>query len=116
MTIRVALADDHPMYRFGLTARLGQTDTVEVVASVASGEELLVKVHELAPDVVITDLTMPGIDGADLVQKLTRTWPTLPVLVLTMHEDDQHVLRALRAGARRVEWAPPTDQRPTDVP
>jgi DNA-binding NarL/FixJ family response regulator len=100
VTIRVALADDHPMYRFGLTARLGQTDTLDVIASVASGEELLVKVNELSPDVVITDLTMPGIDGADLVQKLTRTWPALPVLVLTMHEDDQHVLRALRAGAR----------------
>ncbi|MFC4786813.1 response regulator [Nocardioides sp. MAHUQ-72] len=100
MTIRVVLADDHPMYRYGLTAVLQQADSIDVVADVGDGAELVVRVRELEPDVVITDLSMPGLDGLQVTRRLLEASPDLPILVLTMHEDDEHVFAALRAGAR----------------
>ncbi len=100
MTIRVVLADDHPMYRYGLTAILEQADAIDVVASVGDGAELVSAVGELSPDVVLTDLSMPRFDGVAAITQLLRADPELPILVLTMHEDDSHVFAALRAGAR----------------
>ena len=100
MTVRVALADDHPMYLFGLRAVLEQSESVEVVASVGDGEELVRAVAEHTPDVVITDLSMPDLDGVEATRRLLEAQPDVAVLVLTMHEDDEHVFAALRAGAR----------------
>ncbi len=88
------------MYRYGLAAILGQHEGIEVVASVGDGDALLRAVDEHKPDVVITDLSMPGIDGAAATSRLVGVRPGLAVLVLTMHEDDEHVFAALRAGAR----------------
>ncbi|MCW2775932.1 MAG: response regulator receiver protein [Nocardioides sp.] len=100
MTVRVVLADDHPMYRYGLAAVLQQADSVEVVASVGDGDELVRAAAEHRPDVVVTDLTMPDMDGVEATRRLLEAQPELAVLVLTMHEDDEHVFAALRAGAR----------------
>jgi len=100
MTVRIVLADDHPMYRFGLAALLGESDEVDVVASVEDGAGLLAAVAEHRPDVVVTDLSMPGVDGVAATRALVEEHPDLGVLVLTMHEDDEHLIRALRAGAR----------------
>jgi RNA polymerase sigma factor (sigma-70 family) len=100
MTLRVVVADDHPMYRYGLTAVLDQAEDVEVVATVAGGVALIAAVTEHAPDVVVTDLAMPDIDGATAIRRLLEAQPDLPILALTMHEDDAHVFAALRAGAR----------------
>lgn len=100
MTVRVVVADDHPMYRFGLEAVLAQTDDLEVVASVSTGDDLLSAAAEHLPDVVITDLTMPGVDGVTATQALLVQQPDLAVLALTMHDDDHHIHTALRAGAR----------------
>ncbi|MGZ5366077.1 MAG: response regulator, partial [Mycobacterium sp.] len=99
MTIRVVIADDHPMYRIGVAAILEQADDVEVIAEAADGDELVATVRELRPDVVLTDLSMPGMDGASATKALLSEAPDTAVLVLTMHEDDQHVVAALRAGA-----------------
>ena len=100
MTIRVVLADDHPMYRYGLTAILEQAEAIDVIASVGDGAALVSAVRELSPDVVLTDLSMPRFDGVAAIMQLVRAQPELPILVLTMHEDDEHVFAALRAGAR----------------
>ena len=100
MMLRVVVADDHPMYLYGVTAILAQADGVEVVASVSEGGALVAAVEEHAPDVVVTDLTMPGLDGVAAARLLLQARPGLPILVLTMHEDDEHVFAALRAGAR----------------
>jgi DNA-binding NarL/FixJ family response regulator len=100
MTIRVVLADDHPMYRYGLTAILEQAEAIDVVATVADGTALVAAVSQHSPDVVITDLSMPDLDGVTATTQLLRAQPELPILVVTMHEDDEHVFAALRAGAR----------------
>jgi DNA-binding NarL/FixJ family response regulator len=100
MNVRVVVADDHPMYRYGLRAVLEQSESVDVVASVGDGEELVRAASEHCPDVVITDLSMPDLDGVEATRLLLKTQPGLAVLVLTMHEDDEHVFAALRAGAR----------------
>lgn len=100
MTVRVVLADDHPMYLYGLSAVLAQSDAIDVVASVGDGHELVRVAAERRPEVVITDLSMPGLDGVKAISLLLQEQPDLVVLVLTMHEDDDHVFAALRAGAR----------------
>jgi len=85
MTVRVVLADDHPMYRYGLTAVLDQADGIDVVASVGDGAALVDAVRDLSPDVVLTDLSMPGLDGVVAIAQLLGLQPELPILVLTMH-------------------------------
>jgi DNA-binding NarL/FixJ family response regulator len=100
VTVRVVLADDHPMYRFGLRAVLDASPEVEVVGEAADGAELLALVARCAPDVVLTDLSMPKLSGAAAIDALTHRHPGLGVLVLTMHEDEASLFGALRAGAR----------------
>ena len=100
MTVRVVLADDHPMYRFGLRAVLDASPEVEVVGEAADGAELVALVAGCAPDVVLTDLSMPKVSGTAAIDELARRRPGLGILVLTMHEDDASLFGALRAGAR----------------
>jgi DNA-binding NarL/FixJ family response regulator len=95
--LRVVVADDHPMVRYGITAVLADAPEVDVVGEAADGDALLAAVRELAPDVVVTDLDMPGKGGVDAMRELPAG---LPVLVLTMHADDEQLFAALRAGAR----------------
>ena len=98
--VRVVLADDHPMVRYGITAVLADAPEVEVVGEAADGESLLAAVAEHRPDVVVTDLDMPGMGGAEATARLRTSHPDLAVLVLTLHEDDESLFAALRAGAR----------------
>ena len=98
--VRVVLADDHPMVRYGITAVLADAPEVAVVGEAANGAELLAAVAELRPDVVVTDLDMPGMTGAEATRELRRTHPDVAVLVLTLHDDDESLFAALRAGAR----------------
>jgi DNA-binding NarL/FixJ family response regulator len=100
MGLRLVVADDHPMYRYGLTAILDQAQGLEVVASVGDGDALLAAAASHRPDVVITDLSMPGLDGVAATRRLLSARPEMPILILTMHEDDKHLYDALRAGAR----------------
>jgi DNA-binding NarL/FixJ family response regulator len=98
--VRVVLADDHPMFRFGVSAVLHDAPEVDLVGEASDGRQLLDLVRELTPDVVLTDLSMPGLDGAAATRELLAMRPDLGVLVLTMHDDDESVFTALRAGAR----------------
>jgi DNA-binding NarL/FixJ family response regulator len=100
VTVRVVLADDHPMYRFGLRSVLDASPEVEVVGEAADGAELLAVTEATGPDVVLTDLSMPRLPGIAAIDELTRRRPGLGILVLTMHEDDASLFGALRAGAR----------------
>ncbi|MFI1415949.1 response regulator [Streptomyces sp. NPDC020707] len=98
--VRVVIADDHPMYRYGLAAVLAADGSADVVAEAGDGDGLLAAVERTAPDVVVTDLAMPGLDGTAATRALLARHPALGVLVLTMHEDDEALFGALRAGAR----------------
>jgi two-component system, NarL family, invasion response regulator UvrY len=97
--IRVLLADDHSIVREGLRRIVEESDDLEVVAEAADGREALKQVEELAPDVAVVDISMPGIDGLEVVSRLKDTHPGLPVLILTMHEEAQYIVRAIEAGA-----------------
>ncbi|CAM3809311.1 response regulator [Smaragdicoccus niigatensis] len=99
-TIRVVVADDHPMVRYGITAVLAGEPDIEVVAEASDGEELVAAVTRTYPDLVITDLAMPKLNGIGAIARLRHAAPDAPVLVLTMHADDESVFAALRAGAR----------------
>ena len=98
--VRVVLADDHPMYRYGVAAVLADEPRVELVGQASTGTELLTLVEREHPDVVVTDLRMPDLSGVEVTRRLQEQQPDLPVLLLTMHDDDESVYGALRAGAR----------------
>ena len=97
---RVVIADDHPVFRRGLKALLDGEDGLSVVGEAADGLEAVKVVLDLEPDVVVMDLHMPGMGGVDAAKQILEALPALGVLVLTMHEDDELVFAAMRAGAR----------------
>lgn len=100
--IRVALADDHPVFREGLQLLLESSGDIEVVGAAADGAELLEILARpgTSVDVVIVDLDMPVLDGVDAARELSQTHPGLGILALTMHDDPATVARALDAGVR----------------
>jgi DNA-binding NarL/FixJ family response regulator len=97
--IRVLLADDHPVVRAGLHKILGDAPDIEVVGEAADGPEVVHQVAATHPDVVLLDITMPNKSGLDVLKQLHSESPRLPVLVLSMHSEDQYAVRVLRAGA-----------------
>lgn len=98
--IRVVLADDHPMFRYGVAAVLADEERISLVGQASTGRELLEVVRLARPDVVVTDMRMPDLTGIEVTKALAIDQPELPVLVLTMHDDDESVYGAMRAGAR----------------
>lgn len=100
--IRVALADDHPVFREGLQLLLESTGDIEVVGVAADGAELLrlLEGPVVEVDVVVLDLDMPVLDGVSTARRLSATHPDLGILALTMHDEPSVVARALDAGAR----------------
>ncbi|WP_210574387.1 response regulator transcription factor [Streptomyces sp. GESEQ-4] len=97
--VRVVLADDQQLIRTALSMVLAELDDVEVVGEAATGEEAVRLVAELAPDVVVMDIRMPGMGGIEATDHITRDVPDTRVVVLTTFDDDDHVYGALRAGA-----------------
>jgi DNA-binding NarL/FixJ family response regulator len=100
MIIRVVVADDHPVYRYGLTAALGTTTDIEVVGEAVDGASAVETAIATAADVVLMDLHMPGVGGLDAIRGLNRRSPSTGVLVLSMSTDDDSLLDAIAAGAR----------------
>ncbi len=97
--IKVLLADDHSIVREGLRRVLEDSKEIEVIAEAADGEEALDEAMKKKPDVAIVDISMPGMDGLEVVTRLTNYCEDIPVLILTMHEEEQYVIRAIEAGA-----------------
>lgn len=100
MSIRLLLADDHSMVRKGLQVFLGTQPGIELVGEAATGQEVLDQVPLLRPDVILMDLNMPGMNGIEATKRLKLAHPEVKVLVLTSFSDQNHVLPAIRAGAR----------------
>jgi DNA-binding NarL/FixJ family response regulator len=99
-TLRILLADDHPVLRGGLRALMGETDDLEVVGEAATMPDVIDAAARLRPDVVVMDLRMPGGDGIEATRRIVGARPETSVLVLTMHDDEASVFAAMRAGAR----------------
>ena len=97
--IRVVLADDHELVRAGLSELLGAAEDIDVVAAAADGEEAVAVVAEHGPDVVLMDLSMPGMDGLEATRRITAADPGVHVVALTSFSDGPQVLAALDAGA-----------------
>jgi DNA-binding NarL/FixJ family response regulator len=97
--IRVVIADDHTILREGLRQLLGAERDIEVVAEAADGHEALARVRDFDFDVLLLDMSMPGKSGIDLIKQAKSERPKLRVLVLSMHEETQYAVRAIKAGA-----------------
>lgn len=97
--IRVMLVDDHAVVRMGFRLLLQEAADIAVVAEAATGEEALKQHAELNPDVIVMDISMPGIGGVEAVTRLITKDPAVKVLVLSAHEDSIHPKRMLKAGA-----------------
>jgi DNA-binding NarL/FixJ family response regulator len=98
--IRLLIADDHPAYRRGLELMLADIGDIEIVGEADTGARAVELAASLAPDVILMDLRMPGLDGIEATRRLTRSGSAAVVVVLTMFEDDDSVFAAMRAGAR----------------
>lgn len=96
--LRVVVADDHPFYRDGLVQSLRDSG-IDVVRAVPNAEAAIEAVAETAPDLVVMDLNLPGMSGAEATRQLTRRFPGTPVLMLSVSADESDIADALSAGA-----------------
>lgn len=96
---RVLIADDHALVRDGLKRILEGNDDLTVAGEAANGHDVLLALAAIQFDVLLLDLSMPGRSGIELIKMVKERAPRLPVLVLTMHEEEQYAVRAIRAGA-----------------
>ena len=99
MTIRIVLCDDHAIVREGLKGILGAQPDFMVIGEASDGHEVMKRVRELDFDVLLLDMSMPGKSGVELIKLVKAEKPKLRILVLTMHEEHQYAVRAIRAGA-----------------
>ncbi|MBV2179860.1 response regulator transcription factor [Castellaniella sp. MT123] len=97
--IELLLADDHTLLREGLKRVLHQTSDILVEGEAGNGQEALTLLSQRHWDALVLDLSMPGRDGIDLIRQIRNDYPKVPILVLTMHGEQQYVTRAIKAGA-----------------
>lgn len=98
-TVRVILADDHDLVRSGIKALLSMIQGIQVIAEARDGHELIQLCESLGPDLVLTDISMPGMDGIAAVAHLHRTRPEIRLIVLSMYDTVDFVKRAVQSGA-----------------
>ena len=99
-TLRILVAEDHPLFRKGIVSLLSSVPEFEVVGEAASGEEAVARAAQLQPDVALMDLQMPNMNGIEATRRILQESPNIRVLVVTLFEDEDSVFMALRAGAR----------------
>ena len=97
--IRVLLADDHQVFREGIRSLLSRAPDVEVVGEAGNGEQAVQQVTRLKPDVVLMDISMPGMTGLEAADQIRQNVPGVKVLILTVHETSQYVSQMLKVGA-----------------
>ena len=97
--IRILIADDHAIIRDGLKQIISFVPEMQVVGEAEDGEDVLAKVRALDLDVIVLDMSMPGRSGIALIQQINAMKPQLPILVLSMHQESQYAVQAMRAGA-----------------
>ena len=97
--IKVLMVDDHIMVREGIKRIIEDTTDIEIVAEAASGEEALQVIDNIIVDVILLDISMPGKNGIQTLKEIKKKAPTLKVLMLSMHAEEQYAMRAIKAGA-----------------
>jgi DNA-binding NarL/FixJ family response regulator len=99
VALRILIVDDHPVVRAGLAGMLAAEDDIEVVGDAGDGEEAVVVARRMRPDVVLMDLRMPRVDGAEATARIVTADPNIKVLILTTYDTDSDIIRAVEAGA-----------------
>ncbi len=109
--ISVLLAEDHTIVRKGLRSLLDSEPGIEILGEAQDGREAIEKVRQVHPDVVVMDITMPGLNGLEATRQIKKQFPEIKVLVLTMHANEEYIFQILRAGASGyvVKQAAPAD-------
>ena len=97
--IRVLLADDHALVRAGIHSLLDKMPSVEVVAEAGDGREALALIKKHLPDITLMDITMTGLNGLEATARAVKEFPSVKIIILSMHANEEYVMQALRAGA-----------------
>ncbi|MBI5095247.1 MAG: response regulator transcription factor [Candidatus Hydrogenedentes bacterium] len=100
MTIKIAIADDHAVFRSGLRALLEKEADFDVIGEAGSGEETLKMLESRDSDILILDINMPGLSGSKLAERVLKKYPRLAIVILTMHEDEHYLQELFRTGVR----------------
>ncbi len=98
--IEIILADDHEIFRDGFAQMVRKSREISLVGEAANGEQLLQLARELQPDVIITDIQMPVIDGVEVTRQLTKELPHIGIIALSMYNEDYQIMEMIEAGAR----------------
>ena len=98
--IKIVLADDHEIFRDGFKVMIKKQPSVQLLGEASNGEELLTLSRALRPDVVVTDIRMPGIDGIAATKQLIREFPSIGIIALSMFDEEQLIVEMLEAGAK----------------
>lgn len=111
MSISVLIVEDHPVVRSGIRMLLTEEGDIDVVAEASNGREALEFLENNRPDLLLLDISMPEVNGLEVTQHVREKYPSMPILILTMHEDERYFFQLLRAGATGyiVKGAAPND-------
>ena len=97
--IKIILADDHRIFRDGIKSLLSDNDFINIIGEASSGNELLDMLKTHKPDVVIVDITMPGLSGIEVSKQISLLFPEIKIMILSMHTDEDFVINSIKAGA-----------------
>ncbi len=98
--IRVLVVDDHPLFRKGVASLLAAEAGFEVVGEASNGQEAIEKAREFMPDVILMDISMPGVNGMEATQRIKQEFPYVRIVILTVSDEDQHLFDAIKHGAQ----------------
>ena len=98
--MRLVLADDHPFVREGIRSFLAEFEDIDIVGEAATGAEILAMAEETRPDLILLDINLPDINGVEVLRRLQKAFPSISVLVLSVHNSREYVVQVARAGAR----------------